>query len=59
MVISGPVKLGPGAKHILKPSQNEENSTPIHSAVPIAATSDCGRDLEHQGKTKKMYIFEV
>jgi len=57
VVISGPVKLGPGAKHILKPSQNQENSTPVHSAIPIAATSDCGRDLELQGKLTKMYIF--
>ncbi|QCD78428.1 hypothetical protein DEO72_LG1g2061 [Vigna unguiculata] len=56
-VVSGPVKLGPGAKHILKPSQNLDNSTPIHSAISIAATSDCGRDLELQGKLTKMYIF--
>ncbi|KAG2394446.1 uncharacterized protein HKW66_Vig0181760 [Vigna angularis] len=57
VVVSGPVKLGPGAKHILKPSQNLDNSTPIHSAISIAATSDCGRDLELQGKLTKMYIF--
>nr|KYP47655.1 hypothetical protein KK1_030685 [Cajanus cajan] len=57
MVKSGPVKLSPGAKHILKPSENQDNSTPIHSAIPIAATNDCGRDLELQGKLTKMYIF--
>ncbi|RDX99684.1 hypothetical protein CR513_17234, partial [Mucuna pruriens] len=57
VAISGPVKLSPGAKHILKPSQNQDNSTPIHSAIPIAATTDCGRDLDLQGKLTKMYIF--
>ncbi|TKY46807.1 hypothetical protein E2542_SST28856 [Spatholobus suberectus] len=57
VVISGPVKLSPGAKHILKPSQNQDNSTLVHSAIPIAATTDSGRDLELQGKLTKMYIF--
>ncbi|CAJ1964425.1 unnamed protein product [Sphenostylis stenocarpa] len=57
VVMPGPVKLGPGAKHILKSSQNQDNSTPIHSAFPIAATTDCGNDLELQGKLTKMYIF--
>ncbi|KAL2322566.1 hypothetical protein Fmac_026945 [Flemingia macrophylla] len=57
MVKSGPVKLSPGAKHILKPSENLDNSTPIHSAIPIAAATDCVRDIELQGKLTKMYIF--
>ncbi|KAK7316717.1 hypothetical protein RJT34_00386 [Clitoria ternatea] len=59
MVISGPVKLTPGAKHILEPPQNmdQDNPRPIHSAIPIAATTDFGRDLELQSKLKKMYRF--
>ncbi|KAJ1407955.1 hypothetical protein SESBI_23988 [Sesbania bispinosa] len=59
MVISGPVKLSPGAKHILKPSQNidQDNSRPIHSVIPIAATTDRGRDLELQRKLTKVYRF--
>ncbi|KAL3006835.1 hypothetical protein AAZX31_08G300000 [Glycine max] len=57
VVISGPVKLSPGAKHILKPSQNQDNSTPVHSAIPIAVTTDCGKDLELQGNLTKMYII--
>ncbi|KAF7815758.1 uncharacterized protein G2W53_029727 [Senna tora] len=44
MISSGPIRLSPGAKHILKPLQNTEqdNSRPIHSSIPIAATSDHG-----------------
>jgi len=57
VAISGPVKLSPGAEHILKPSQNQDNSTPIHSSIPISATTDCDRNLELQGKLTKMYIF--
>ncbi|KAJ1441402.1 hypothetical protein SESBI_01548 [Sesbania bispinosa] len=59
MVTLGPVKLSPGAKHILKPSQNsdQDNSRPIHSVIPIAATTDRGRDLELQRKLTKVYRF--
>ncbi|KAK7387042.1 hypothetical protein VNO78_27515 [Psophocarpus tetragonolobus] len=57
VVISDPVKLSPGARHILKPSLNQDNSIPIHSAIPVATTVDCGRDLELKGKLTKMYIF--
>ncbi|XP_054818605.1 uncharacterized protein LOC129318088 [Prosopis cineraria] len=44
MISSGPIRLSPGAKHILTPSQNleEDNSKLIHSSVPIAATTDRG-----------------
>ncbi|XP_028760238.1 uncharacterized protein LOC114718954 [Neltuma alba] len=57
MISSGPVRLSPGAKHILKPSQNmeEDNSKLTHSSFPIAATTDRGRDLEIQRKLTKVY----
>lgn len=62
MVISSPVRLSPGAKHILKPSPNvvnhEDNSRPIHrSAFSVAATNDSGRDLDIQRRMTKIYRF--
>lgn len=57
--ISGPVKLSPGANHMLKPSQNvdQDNSRLIHSVTPIAAITDSVRDLELQRKLTKMHRF--
>ncbi|KAJ7963883.1 Inter-alpha-trypsin inhibitor heavy chain like [Quillaja saponaria] len=56
---SGPIKLSPGAKHILKPCQNmdQDNSRSVHSAIPVAATTDSSRDLEIQKRSTKIYRF--
>ncbi|EOX92977.1 hypothetical protein QUC31_003915 [Theobroma cacao] len=55
----GPIKLGAGVKHILKPSQNvdQDNSRLIHSTIPFASVTDCGNILETQKKSTKIYRF--
>ncbi|XP_022741141.1 uncharacterized protein LOC111292814 isoform X2 [Durio zibethinus] len=55
----GPIKLSPGLKHILQPSQNvdQDNSRLIHSTTPFASMTDCGSILETQKKSTKIYRF--
>ncbi|XVF58545.1 hypothetical protein PTKIN_Ptkin07bG0074900 [Pterospermum kingtungense] len=56
---AGPIKLIPGVKHILKPSQivDQDNSRLIHSTIPFASLTDCGSILEAQKKSTKIYRF--
>ncbi|KAB2064255.1 hypothetical protein ES319_A09G006800v1 [Gossypium barbadense] len=55
----GPIKLSPGVKHILKPSQkvDQDNSRLIHSTIPFASVTDCGKVLETLKKSTKIYRF--
>ncbi|XP_057953395.1 uncharacterized protein LOC131147821 [Malania oleifera] len=53
----GPIKLSAGAKHILKPSQNMDNSRPTHSTIPFAAMTDSTGVPESQKKSAKIYKF--
>ncbi|XP_022750752.1 uncharacterized protein LOC111299674 isoform X2 [Durio zibethinus] len=58
---SGPIKLSPGVKHILKPGHSQtvdqDNSRLIHSTIPFASMTDCGSILETQKKSTKIYRF--
>ncbi|XP_072953804.1 uncharacterized protein [Typha angustifolia] len=55
----GPVKLSAGAKHVLKPSPNmdEDNSRPIHSTIPLAFGTSCGKMTLSQKENAKIYRF--
>lgn len=55
---SGPIKLTPGAKHILKPSQNldQPNCKPSISTLSFAATATANRSSESE-KPIKIYEF--
>ncbi|KAB2011242.1 hypothetical protein ES319_D09G006900v1 [Gossypium barbadense] len=55
----GPIKLSPGVKHILKPSQkvDQDNSRLIHSTIPFASVTECGKMLETLKKSTKIYRF--
>ncbi|XVF16830.1 hypothetical protein REPUB_Repub10bG0065800 [Reevesia pubescens] len=55
----GSIKLSPGVKHILKPSENmdQDNARLIHSTIPFASTTDCASILETQKKSTKIYKF--
>ncbi|XWS44482.1 hypothetical protein CRYUN_Cryun15aG0048800 [Craigia yunnanensis] len=56
---SGPIKLSPGVKHILKPNQtvDQDNSRLIHSTIPFASVIDCSSILETRKKSTKIYRF--
>ncbi|XVF60805.1 hypothetical protein PTKIN_Ptkin08bG0077400 [Pterospermum kingtungense] len=52
-----PIKLSPGVKHILKPSQNvdQDNSRLIHSTIPSASVTEYDIIVEAQKKSTKIY----
>ncbi|KAA3456100.1 serine-rich adhesin for platelets-like [Gossypium australe] len=55
----GPIKLSPGVKHILKPNQkvDQDNSRLIHSTIPFASVTECGKMLETLTKSTNIYRF--
>lgn len=56
---SGPVKLTPGARYVLKPYQKKEkiNSKPSHSSIPFAETTTQADGVLASEESAKVYRF--
>lgn len=57
---SEPLKLTPGAKHILRPSPNvyQNNPRPMHSTMPINEIVNCGKVSEFHIRSSRVFTLK-